>query len=78
MSPQISERRFEDVIECALLAGGPDACPDDGQVVREVAPPDGPEWTPGGYRRRTPEEYDRELCLIPGDVLDFVYATQPK
>ena len=57
---------------------GPDACPEDGQVLREIAPPYGPEWTPGGYRRRRAEEYDVELCLIPGDVLDFVYATQPK
>lgn len=24
------------------------------------------------------DEYDRALCLIPRDVLDFVYATQPK
>ena len=32
----------------------------------------------GGYQKRKSEEYDRALCLIPGDVLDFVYATQPK
>ena len=30
------------------------------------------------YRRRRPEDYDRALCLIPQDVLDFVLATQPK
>jgi hypothetical protein len=26
MSPEISERSFEDAIECALLEYGPDAC----------------------------------------------------
>jgi type I restriction enzyme, R subunit len=31
-----------------------------------------------GYRRRTPEDYDRQLCLDPGAVLDFIYATQPR
>ena len=32
----------------------------------------------GGYRKRTPEDYDRALCLLPRDVIDFVLATQPK
>jgi len=36
------------------------------------------EGVSGGYHRREPEEYDRQLCLIPRDVLDFVYATQAK
>ena len=33
---------------------------------------------PGGYRKRRPEDYDRGLCLIPSDVVDFLLATQPK
>ena len=33
---------------------------------------------PGGYRKRQPEDYDRALCLLPRDVVDFVLATQPK
>jgi type I site-specific restriction-modification system R (restriction) subunit len=33
---------------------------------------------PGGYRKRLPEDYDRGLCLVPRDVVDFVLATQPK
>ena len=33
---------------------------------------------PGSYHRRRSEDYDRELGLLPGDVLDFVLATQPK
>ncbi|MEW6753371.1 MAG: type I restriction endonuclease [Candidatus Latescibacterota bacterium] len=31
-----------------------------------------------GYARRRSEDYDRALCLDPGAVLDFVYATQPR
>src|SRR3972149_1969150 len=38
----------------------------------------GPWGTPGGYHRRRPEEYDRPLCLIPADVIDFILATQPE
>ena len=33
---------------------------------------------PGGYRKRSPKDYDRALCLLPRDVTDFVLATQPK
>ena len=33
---------------------------------------------PGGYFKRKPEDYDRALCLLPRDVLDFIIATQPK
>ena len=32
----------------------------------------------GGYHKRRPEDYDRTLCLIPADVVDFLLATQPK
>jgi type I restriction enzyme R subunit len=31
-----------------------------------------------GYQRRTSPDYDRSLCLIPQDVLDFLQATQPQ
>jgi type I restriction enzyme R subunit len=31
-----------------------------------------------GYSKRVPEDYDRNLCLITGDLFDFLYATQPK
>lgn len=30
------------------------------------------------YTQRLPEQYDRSLCLDPGAVFDFIYATQPK
>jgi type I restriction enzyme R subunit len=76
MSPEISERSFEAAIECALLQYGPDACAGDSTAVHETPPPYG-EAPPGGYRRRKPEDYDRTLCLLPRDVVDFVLATQP-
>ncbi len=78
MSPEVSERAFEAAIECALLRHGPDACSGDVAAVRESPPAYGDEPAPGGYRRRQPEDYDRGLCLIPTDVLDFLLATQPK
>jgi len=77
MSPEVSERSFEEAVECALLQHGPDACAGDATAVRETPPPYG-DMPPGGYRRRKPEDYDRTLCLLPRDVVDFVLATQPK
>ena len=77
MSLEISEHAFEEAIERALLAGGPDAGPADMASVRESQEPFGGS-PPGGYRKRKPEDYDRALCLLPADVADFVLATQPK
>ncbi len=77
MSLEVSERSFEEAIECALLQHGPDACPGDSTTVRETPAPYG-DTPPGGYRKRKPEDYDRTLCLLPRDVVDFVLATQPK
>lgn len=78
MTVEVSERKFEAPIECALLQHAPDACPGDSTAVRESAAPYGEEPIPGGYRKRRPEDYDRGLCLIPKDVIDFLLATQPK
>ena len=36
------------------------------------------ESAEGGYRKRRLEDYDRGLCLMPADVVDFLLATQPK
>jgi type I restriction enzyme R subunit len=77
MSAQISERSFEEAIECGLLQRGPDACAGDLTAMRETSPAYG-ETPPGGYRKRRPEDYDRTLCLMQRDVVDFVLATQPK
>ncbi|MGH9380699.1 MAG: RNA-binding domain-containing protein [Thermoanaerobaculia bacterium] len=73
----VSERSFEEAIECGLLQHGPDACAGDATAVRETAPAFG-DAPPGGYLRRQPEDYDRALCLLPRDAVDFVLATQPK
>jgi type I restriction enzyme R subunit len=85
VSPKISERAFEEAIECALLQHGPDlpaeasakAGASAATALRETPPPYG-ETPSGGYRQRRPEDYDRTLCLLPRDVVDFVLATQPK
>lgn len=77
MSPKISERSFEDTIEAGLLQNGPDALADS-PVAVHLTPGTYEDVVPGGYRKRRPEEYDRALCLIPRDVLDFIYATQPR
>src|SRR3954470_21223196 len=77
MSPSIAERSFEEAIECGLLQHGPDVCLGGTTAVREMTPPYG-STPPGGYRKRRPEDYDRTLCLLPRDVVDFILATQPK
>src|SRR3990172_4585960 len=63
MNNVVSERNFESSIEQALLASGPDADPQAARPMREAAA--SAEFTPGGYRRRKPEAYDRHNCLIP-------------
>jgi type I restriction enzyme R subunit len=76
---EISEKNFEQTIEAALLAGGPDAAAGtqaSERPMRERASVG--EFVPGGYRQRKPEDYDRALCLDTRLALDFVYATQPK
>jgi type I restriction enzyme R subunit len=77
MSPEISERSFEEAIECGLLLHGPDAYAGEADAVRETLSVYGDTPT-GGYRKRKPEDYERTLCLLPRDVVDFVLATQPK
>src|ERR1051326_1802367 len=76
MSPEISERAFEEAIECGLLRSGPDACAGDATAVREAPQPYG-EIPAGGYRKRRSGDYDRALCLLSRDTVDFVLATQP-
>ena len=78
MTPDISERAFEDAIERALLQHGPDAYPEDAGELREPAASYGDDPLPGGFHKRRTVDYDRSLCLVPTDVLDFLLATQPK
>jgi hypothetical protein len=77
MSPEVSERSFEEAIECGLLQYGPDARDAEPSATCEAPPPYG-DWPPGAYRKRRPEDYDRALCLLPRDVVDFVLATQAR
>ncbi|MBA2257298.1 MAG: type I restriction endonuclease subunit R, partial [Acidobacteria bacterium] len=76
----ISERSLEETIQRLLLAGGPDADGSGPSVARERPSDYGEPWpaAPGGFRLRTSDDYDRLLCLIPRDAIDFVLATQPK
>ena len=72
MNPVVSERAFEDAIEAALLRNGVTGAGEDPAWLDDHGFP------PGGYRKRSPEDYDRALCLLPDDVLAFVHATQPE
>ena len=82
MTIDISERAFQDAIECALFHGRPDACPGGTVMARETSIPygeatglprrSGEAAEAGGYHKRRPDEYDRALCLLPRDVIDFV------
>ena len=77
--PVVSERAFKDVIEAALLRSGPDEVVGGASEVRERPESFGYDgMQPGGYHRRQSEDFDRELGLLPNDVVDFVLATQPK
>ena len=75
--PTISEKNFEETIQAALLAGGPDAPLRGSQTTAEPSATGG-VYPPGGYHQRSPADYDRSLCLIARDVLDFILITQPK
>ncbi len=77
MSAKVSEKSLEEAIEQALLAGAKAPASGEGWPGGEPAAGYGGAW-PGGYQKRRPEEYDPSLYLIPGDVLDFVWASQPK
>lgn len=70
MPVDLSETDFEKTIVETLTGG------------RDVSEPsvdyDAGQFTPGGYEQREPDSYDRERCLLPQNLYDFVVATQPK
>src|SRR5260370_15200984 len=82
----ISEKNLEDTIEEVLLSSGLPPVHSTLQGIHQPPPLYGPATSnltpdnvaPGGYRKHTSEDYDKALCLIPEDVLNFIYATQPK
>ena len=70
MPVDVSERAFEDAIEASLLQNSERSIGEErGSYLDPM---------PGGYRKRTSGDYDRALCLIPEDTLDFVLVTQPQ
>lgn len=70
-----SEKNFEATIEASLLR---DPLSSGSKDVPALADAATGAYLRGGYRRREPTDYDKELCLIPKDVLDFIHATQPR
>ena len=70
MNVNISERAFEDAIVACLLQHRESVISEERAAYMDMPP--------GGYQKRREEDYDRALCLIPRDVLDFVLATQPQ
>lgn len=78
MNPNIAEKKLEEAIEAALVSdGGGSTSSGDSVQLGEAKTPYG-AMRAGGYQPRSHEEYQRRLCLISRDVLDFVMATQPK
>jgi type I restriction enzyme R subunit len=84
MSPDISERKLESDI-CAVLTGlpaGGGIAADGASFTGEARRVGGIATfvgAPGGYQLRDAKaDYDRARCLLPGDVYDFILATQPK
>jgi type I restriction enzyme R subunit len=78
MGTKISERNFEDAIQQALTGRGPYADDRGGRASANEAQSNSSDFARGGYHSRRAEDYDRSLCLIPRDTLDFILATQPK
>jgi len=66
----ISEKNFEATIEQVLLSGLPKG--------KKAPPSVEGVFVPGGYRKRSPNDYNRPLCLDTDVVLEFIYATQPQ
>lgn len=71
MSKTYDEKSFEEAIENSLLKEAPVESL-YGQKAKQTA------FVSGGFSSRRPDEYEKELCLIPTDLLQFIYATQPK
>ena len=70
MSVEVSERSFEETIESELLA-------EDAAATNRIEAGGDSENPSGGYRKGFPENYDRSLCLMPRDTIDFLLSTQP-
>lgn len=76
MPVNTSEANLETIIERVLLTGRHDLDPG----LAEPAPASQYQvaYTPGGYHKRRPADYDRDLCLDMEFLVKFVQATQPE
>ncbi len=72
MSVDTSESDFEAAIVNTLTDEEGEAVSDPSVDYRAGS------FASGGYRQRDPGDYNRERCLIPEDLYDFVVATQPE
>ena len=72
MPVDTSEKDLEAAIEAVLVSEA------DGTSAETPERYDTGRYEPGGYRTRSAKDYNRERCLIPDDLFDFVVATQPK
>ena len=70
-----SEKDFETTVEATLLRDPLASVSQGSSALGETVTS---AYISGGYQRREAGDYDRALCLIPKDVLNFVYATQAK
>jgi type I restriction enzyme, R subunit len=71
--PDLSERSFEEHIERMLVSGWAEGERPEVKDASGEMP-----FMPGGYRREEPETYDKQLCLLPRVVVEFIEATQPQ
>lgn len=75
MTTEVRERKFEEAIEAALVR---EAEPAPGKIAEKSAGAATAAAALGDYHKRLSVQYDVDLCLIAGDVMDFITATQPK
>src|SRR5437868_3517891 len=71
MTTEVRERKFEEAIEAALVTESESigtTAETTAIAVRALR----------GYHKRLSSAYDVDLCLVTGDVMDFINATQPK
>ena len=69
MAGQLGESEFEKIIVRDLTS-------EDTKWEEGELEPLYERFSPGGYRKRENHHFDRDWCLIPEDVLEFVKATQ--
>lgn len=72
----VSEKSLEETIESALI-GKMVELPDGASLSKETGNIFAQEKLES-YHKRTQEDYDKALCLVPKDVLSFIYATHAK